>query len=209
MGKLVILHKVLGMVSTNVYLAVNTETKEGFIVDPSDRADVIENWIKEQGVTLKGILTTHGHFDHVGAASELKKKYQVPIYCMEAEKAVMEDSILNLSANWGSAFAVRPDVLLRDGECFSLAGCDITAYHTPGHTKGGACFYIEAEHILFSGDTIFAGTIGRTDFPTGSYAELVGSARRMIELVPEDTMIYPGHEDFTTAEQEKKYNPYI
>ena len=140
MGKLKIEQRVIGMVATNVYLGIHTETKEAFLIDPADRAGDIAQWIQQSGVTLKAILLTHGHFDHIGAVSELKKQFQVPVYAMAAEVVIMEDATLNLSANWASPFSVKCDHELTDGEKISVAGFDIIAYHTPGHTKGGACF---------------------------------------------------------------------
>lgn len=209
MGKLKILHRVLGMVSTNVYLAVNEETGEGFMVDPADKGDLLASWIKQEKVKLKGILLTHGHFDHIGGVLELKKEFQVPVYVMEAENAVLNDSRLNLSANWGNAFTVKSDRLLGDGEILELAGFTIQAFHTPGHTKGGACYYLPEEKTLFSGDTIFCESIGRTDLPTGNHGELVRSVRAILEKLPEDTTIYPGHEEATSVAHEKQYNPYV
>lgn len=208
MGNLKIEQRVIGMVSTNVYLAINTDTMEGFLVDPADRAGMIADWILQTGVRLKGILLTHGHFDHIGAVMELKKQFQTPVYAMDAERVILEDAMMNLSGSWGSAFTVKADRFLKDQERVSLAGFEITAYHTPGHTRGGACYYLEEEQVLFSGDTIFCQSVGRTDFPTGNARELINSVRKMLSLLPEKTKIYPGHEEETTVAFEKRYNPY-
>lgn len=207
MGKLRIEQKVLGMVSTNVYLAVNAETQEAFLVDPADRAELIEDWIKKLGVTLKGILLTHGHFDHIGAVNRLKADLQVPVYAMQAEKTVLGDAMLNLSGNWGAPFTVKADRFLSDMDNFNIAGFEVTVYHTPGHTRGGACYYLASEKTLFSGDTIFCESIGRTDLPTGNSSELVRSVRRVLEDLPEDVKIFPGHEEATGVAHERKYNP--
>lgn len=112
------------------------------------------------------------HFDHIGAVSELKKRFQVPVYAMAAEVVVMEDSTLNLSCNWASAFTVKCDQELKDEEEISVAGFEITAYHTPGHTKGGACYYVASERVLFAGDTLFYHSVGRTDRPPRKYGRI-------------------------------------
>lgn len=209
MGKLRLLQKVLGMVSTNVYLAVNTESKEAFLVDPADRAELIEAWIAKEEVDLKGILLTHGHFDHIGAVNDLKKKFQVPVFVMDAENVILNDPQLNLSGSWGSAFTVKSDRRLTNDEVFELAGFSVRAFHTPGHTKGGACYYLAEEKTLFSGDTIFCESIGRTDLPTGNYGELVRSVKAILAALPDETAVYPGHEEATSVAHEKQYNPYI
>ncbi len=209
MEKLKLERKVIGMVSTNVYLAVHRETMEAFLVDPADGADLIKEWIQKAGVTLKAILLTHGHFDHIGAAAQLRAELQAPIYAMQAEKTLLEDPNLNVSANWRRSLSVKGDRFLTDGEQITVAGFEITAYHTPGHTKGSACYYLPSEQILFSGDTIFCESIGRSDLPTGNGAELLRSARKILELLPEDTAIYPGHDEETSVAHERRYNPFL
>ena len=208
MGKLKIEQRVIGPVATNVYLGINTETKEAFLVDPADRAEDIALWITQAGVTLKAILLTHGHFDHIGAVSELKKRFQVPVYAMAAEVVVMEDSTLNLSCNWASAFTVKCDQELKDEEVISVAGFEITAYHTPGHTKGGACYYVASERVLFAGDTLFYHSVGSTDLPTGSMGELRRSVQRLLSILPDETRVLPGHDCDTSIADEKRCNPY-
>lgn len=209
MGKLSLERKVIGMVCTNVYLAVNTQTNEAFLVDPADNAEMIEEWIAKKGVALKAILLTHGHFDHIGAVTQLKADLQVPVYAMQAERALLEDPHLNASGRWGTGFTVKADRFLTDGATFTVAGFDITVYHTPGHTRGGACYYIASEKVLFSGDTVFCESIGRADLPTGNSAELVRSVRSILSALPDDVDIFPGHDEETSVAHEKQYNPFI
>lgn len=209
MEKLKLERKVIGMVSTNVYLAANTQTMEAFLVDPADSAELIEDWIAREGVKPKAILLTHGHFDHVGAVMRLKADLQLPVYAMQAERTLLEDAALNASGRWGQSFTVKADRFLTDGDRITVAGFDIDVYHTPGHTKGGACYYIASEKVLFSGDTIFCESIGRADLPTGNGAELVRSVRKVLDALPDDTAIYPGHDEETSVAHEKRYNPFL
>ncbi len=209
MGNLQIEKMVLGQVSTNCYLAVNTQTKEAILVDPAADARRIEKKIKEMAVKPVAILLTHGHFDHIGAAQELGTLYDIMIYAHEEEQEVMQDSMLNLSANFGEPFRAEPDMLLSGGQELVLAGMKIRVLHTPGHTKGGVCYYLPEEGVLFSGDTLFYCSIGRTDFPTGSMSKLVRSAKEKLLVLPEETKVCPGHGEETTIRYEKKYNPFL
>ncbi len=210
MSKLKIEHRVIGEIATNVYLVINTETKEAFVVDPADRADYICTWAKNSGVTIKAILLTHGHFDHMLAVNELKRELQIPVYAMAEERMILSDAVLNLSGRWTMhPVSVKSDVELKDEDTFEVAGFQVIAYLTPGHTKGSACYYLPDEATLFSGDTLFCNSVGRTDFPTGSMGQIVRSVRRLTELLDDDTSVYPGHDANTTIGNEKRFNPYI
>lgn len=201
---------VLGDVRTNCYLLINEETKEALVVDPADRADVIVRKLIDEGLTLKAILLTHGHGDHILAVGALKKQFGVKVYAAKAEEALLSDTAQNLSkALFGIEVTVKPDVLLEDGQEFEAAGICLRMLHTPGHTPGGCCYYQAEEKILFSGDTLFCGSIGRTDFPGGSLSQLVRSVKEKLLVLPEDVKVYPGHEEVTTIGHEKRYNPYM
>lgn len=201
---------VLGDVRTNCYLLINEETKEALVVDPADRADVIVRKLIDEGLTLKAILLTHGHGDHILAVGALKKQFGVKVYAAKAEEALLSDTAQNLSkALFGIEVTVKPDVLLEDGQEFEAAGIRLRMLHTPGHTPGGCCYYQAEKKILFSGDTLFCGSIGRTDFPGGSLSELVRSVKEKLLVLPEDVKVYPGHEEMTTIGHEKRYNPYM
>lgn len=197
------------MVSTNVWLLKNKETGELLIVDPADHADAIERKVQMMEGRPAAILLTHGHFDHILAADSLRKKWEIPIYAMEAERDLLADPMKNLSGDWGSSCSLRADHWLRDNDEFTLAGFSIKALHTPGHTAGSCCYYFADEGILISGDTLFLGSVGRTDMPTASGQQMQQSIHRLLggEL-PDETMVYPGHDDETSIAYEKRYNPF-
>lgn len=209
MGQIEIKSMTLGMVATNCYLIINKETKEAILVDPADNALRISNVIEENGCTLKAILLTHGHFDHIMALNELKKRYNVPVYAHEEEEDVLKQSSLNMSGMIGQIYTTQADIYVKDGEHLKLAGLDIIVLHTPGHTKGGACYYFPEEKVLMSGDTLFHCSIGRTDFPTGSMSQLVRSVKEQLFVLPDDVQVYPGHDSVTSIGYEKQYNPFF
>lgn len=209
MGKLKVEKRVLGMIHTNVYLAVNTETKEAILIDPADDAGRLERDIEALDVKPAGILLTHGHFDHIGAARELADTYGIKIGAGSEEEDVMADPAINMSGQFTEPFGITVDCLYADGETFFMAGFRIRVIHTPGHTKGGVCYYLPEEGVLFSGDTLFCGTIGRTDLPTGSMSALVRSVRGLLADLPDETAVYPGHSSDTTIAYEKEYNSFV
>lgn len=210
MNHLKIEHRVIGNVSTNVYLAINTKTKEAFVVDPADRADYIEKWIQAAGVSLKGILLTHGHFDHILAANDLREKFDIKIYACRQEEALLGNAQSNMSLYMGGkGCEIKADVLLDDLQVFQAGGMDFQMIHTPGHTQGSCCYYMQDEKTLFSGDTLFLGSCGRTDFLGGSMASMQRSLRRLLTGLPEDTEVFPGHDASTSIDYEKRYNPFV
>ena len=209
MGQIEIKSMTLGMVATNCYLIINKETKEALLIDPADNALRISNVIEENVCTLKAILLTHGHFDHIMALNELKKRYNVPVYAHEEEEDVLKQSSLNMSGMIGQIYTTQADIYVKDGEHLKLAGLDIIVLHTPGHTKGGVCYYLPEEKVLMSGDTLFHCSIGRTDFPTGSMSQLVRSVKEQLFVLPDDVQVYPGHDSVTSIGYEKQYYPFF
>ena len=207
MAKIEIQNLVLGMVATNVFFLKNTETKELIVIDPADRAEIIEQKIAAMEGTPVAILLTHGHFDHIYAVDRLRDAYQIPVYAHELEEEVLEQASKNLSRDMGLPYVTKADKLFREGDELDLAGLKIRVLHTPGHTQGSCCFYLPDEKVLFSGDTLFCGSYGRVDFPTSSTRDMVESIHRLLRELPEDTNVFPGHEMFTTIGMEKRYNP--
>lgn len=208
MKKAIIKSMVLGSVATNCILIKNSETKELLIVDPADQAGDISRAVTLLDGQPVGILLTHGHFDHIGAVDDLRDLYDIPVFACREEEDVLEDPGLNLSAAWNESCSTHADRLLDDEEEFTLAGFEIQMLHTPGHTHGSCCYYIPEEGILLSGDTLFAGSVGRMDFPTSSGRAMQASLQRLLSSLPEDTAVYPGHEGTTTIGHEKRYNPF-
>lgn len=202
-------HFHLGIIRTNAYVGINEETKEAFVVDPGEGQEHFLNYFEEEGYALKGILLTHGHFDHIGGVEALVKRYGAAVYAMEDERALLKDPAVNLSNSTRRKMSIEDFVSLTDGEEIEVAGIKIKAIATPGHTAGGVCYYVEENGVLFSGDTLFLESIGRSDFPTGSYGTLIRSVKEKLLVLPEDTIVYPGHMDATTIEHEKQHNPYI
>lgn len=208
MDRMEIKRAVLGMAATNCYFACNRETKETIIIDPADNAELLIRALTTGGYKPAAILLTHGHVDHILAVNALRERFGIKAYAHEAEKAVLESTRYNLSTMFGAACTMKADVYLRDGEEIELAGFSIRVIHTPGHTPGGCCFYIRDEKVLFSGDTLFRSSIGRTDFPGGSMSTLVRGIREKLFILPEDTAVFPGHNEPTDIGREKIYNPF-
>ena len=208
MKKLELQNCIVGSVYTNCYFLKNKETGELLIVDPGDAADMIERKVSEMQGKPVGILLTHGHFDHIMAADEVRKKYNIPIYASEKEETTLLNPKVNLSVFGHGSCTLDADVYLKDLQVVELAGFSVQMIETPGHTVGSCCYYLK-EGVLFSGDTVFQGSVGRTDFPEGSTAAIVRSLHRLLDTLPDETEVYPGHDASTTIGYEKRYNPFV
>lgn len=200
---------VVGMVQTNCYFAINDDTKEMFIVDPGASAKQLAERIDMGKLNPVAILLTHGHFDHAAGAAELAEHYSIPIYAHEAERETLENPAINLSGWEGNEVAYHADCYLKDEQEIDIAGFHIRVFHTPGHTVGGCCYFLSYQKAVFSGDTLFAQSIGRTDFPKGSAGDLIRSIKEKLMTLPEDVTVYPGHNDVTSIGTERMYNPYL
>lgn len=208
MDRLICDFRVVGPVQTNCYFLYHEDTKEAIIIDPGDESKKIQDFINKKDLTVKAILLTHGHFDHILALEEIKKVYDVPVYAASAEREVLKDPGMNLSVQMSKPLSVEADKWLEDGEEMQLLGQTVRCILTPGHTNGGMCYYFPKAGILFSGDTLFQESVGRTDFPTGNMGTLIRSIREKLFILPPAVRVYPGHGMMTTIEDEKKFNPF-
>lgn len=194
----------------NCYLAINDKTNESIIIDPGSAFDRIKSAVEQTGTTPVAILLTHGHFDHAGEAASTAKEYGIKVYASASQERELKDPNLNLSGDmFGNSESYSADVYLQDDEELDLAGLHIKCLYTPGHTPGGCCFYFSNEEIVFTGDTLFSGSVGRTDFPEGSMSQLVNSIKSKLMTLSDDTICYPGHNEPTTIGNERLYNPFL
>lgn len=201
-------HSVLGMCATNTYYVYDDETKRGLIVDPADSPDTIIAKADSLSMIPEAILITHGHFDHVLVMNKVREHYGIKVYAGLTEKQVLHDMAMNLTSSFGMGQIFDADIYLKDGEEFETAGYHIKAIEVPGHTIGGMCYYFDKQGVLFSGDTLFCESVGRSDFPGGSASALCRGIKDKLFILPEHTKVYPGHMDETTIGNEIKYNPF-
>lgn len=202
---------VLGPVSANCYIVVDELSLEGAVIDPGDYTPLLEREIEKSGVkTLKYILCTHGHFDHIDGVSRLKEKHPEAKVGVGAEDAgALSSHLVSLASYFGVDFhPCYADVAFSHGDTFSLGESEFKVIASPGHTPGGVLYYCEKEGILFTGDTLFCGSIGRTDMPGGDCMTLINTLRKFRDF-PEDTKVYSGHGESTDIRRELKYNPYL
>ena len=199
----------LGSMGTNCYFVYRENVKDAIVFDPGDSGAALYDKLKDNGINVKAIFLTHGHFDHVYGVKELKEKSGAKVYACKDELELLRDPELNVSAMMGRLVTVEPDELFADGDTYDLCDMTFQVIATPGHTAGGACFYFKEAGILIAGDTLFEGSVGRTDFPTGSMKTLVDSINKKLMELPDNTRVYPGHGGTTSIGDERQNNPFI
>ena len=198
-----------GILSTNCYVAWNEQTKEAVIVDPAAYSKKLAEFLREEGLKPQAVLLTHGHFDHIMGLDALLEEYPVPVYVHEAEIGLIADPKTNLSLTYTNGYVFEDATYVTDGQKIAAAGVTFEVLFTPGHTSGGCCYYAETENMLFSGDTLFRCSVGRSDLPTGDETTLIRSIKEKLLVLPENTVVYPGHMAATTIQTEKTANPFL
>ena len=199
-----------GPIQVNTYLVYDEESKKGFIVDPGGYNKVLTKEVRDNDVNIKYIILTHGHSDHICGVNEHKAEFpDAKIVAYKDEEAMLENPNLNQSPGFGVPYSTKADILVSDGDELKVGDVTLKFIHTPGHTEGGMCIYVKEAKALFSGDTLFRQSIGRTDFPGGSYKEIMDSIRKKLFLLPDDTNVFPGHMGMTSIGFEKENNPFV
>jgi len=205
-------HKVVTSFQQNMRLVYCSDTHDGILIDPACESDDILRMVKENEVTLQGIWLTHSHPDHCGGVQDLKQLLNVPLYA-HAEGRFLRENV----EKFIMMFAVNdiylkncpePDMVINDGDKLKIGNYEFVVLHTPGHSPDAVCFYSASEKIVFTGDTLFAGGVGRTDLPGGSPEVLKNSLKKLANL-PSETKVYTGHGSDSMIKDELMFNPYL
>ena len=203
---------ILGEYQTNCYvLRDNASAEDCIIIDAGLGAGKLLRFLKEQKLNPIAVVLTHGHIDHIAAVTELRGHYpKIRVYVHELDAVMLTQPAHNLSALAGGEFSTEPaDSLVQDKSMIEQAGIKLEVLHTPGHTLGGICLYAKDEGIVFTNDSLFAESIGRTDFLGGSMTQLLKSIREKLFTLPGETVVYPGHGPSTTIAYEKAHNEFL
>lgn len=201
---------VVGPIETNCYIIYDLDSREAVVIDAGDEAEYIIDYLEQHQLQVKAILNTHGHYDHTQANDALRIKTGAPLAIHIDDAELLENPEKVSSKMLVQANACKaPEQLLHNGDIITFGKYALKVIFTPGHTKGGCCFYEENEAICFTGDTLFRGSIGRTDLYGGNYATLLHSVRERLHRLPDNVVIYPGHGPQSTMAFERKNNPFL
>jgi len=206
------IHEILpvGPLRCNCSIIGDENTREAMVIDPGDDIEQVLDLVREHKLTVKQIVITHAHIDHVGGAMKLKKATGAPILLNQSDYALLK--MLDVQAAWigmPNPGDVHIDQSLRNGDKIAAGSLGAEVLHTPGHTEGSICLYFAPEKKLIAGDTLFAGSIGRTDLPGGSYKKIIQSLHERVLALPDETVVVPGHGELTTIGQERDSNPFL
>lgn len=198
----------LGALQTNCYIVYDEKTKDTAVIDPGANFTRIKSYIETNGLNIKYIIVTHAHGDHIGALKELKDYSNATVCIHKEDSEMLKSKSKNFSGMMGgTGIEMTADKFIEDGETIEIGDAKLKIIHTPGHTRGGISIY--CDKVLFSGDTLFQDSVGRTDLYGGSMAELIKSIREKLFILPDDTRVYPGHGPSTTILHEKKENSFV
>lgn len=198
-----------GMLQANTYLVCDETSRLGFIVDLGGYSKELKNIIEKNDIQIQYIVLTHGHGDHIGGVQEHLKDFpDAKVVCSRAEEKMLLDPELNEAHHFGSEkVSFKPDILVDDGDTLTVGNMTMKFIMTPGHTEGGMCILVD--DVLFSGDTLFCRSIGRTDLAGGDFKTLMESIKNKLFLLPDETQVLPGHMGTTTIGFEKEHNPFV
>jgi hydroxyacylglutathione hydrolase len=200
----------VGPVAENCYVVRRNGADRGLIIDPGEEADRILGAVDSLGIGIDAILITHCHFDHIGAVAPVARSTGAPVYCPEIEVPVLADIMSFVPwPGFGPYESYEADETVAGGERLKLAGFEIDVIHTPGHSPGHVTYSIADESAVFSGDVLFQGSVGRTDLPGGDWEALLESIRGLVDGLPDETTVYPGHMGVTTLGAERASNPFL
>ena len=206
------IHKIfpVGPLQCNCSVIGDEQTREAMVIDPGDQIDDILDILRQEKLTLKQIVITHAHIDHVGGAMKLKAATGAPILMNQNDQALLK--MLDVQASWVGMRppgAVQVDETIGEGSVLKIGNISGSVIHTPGHTEGSICLYLPQEKKLIAGDTLFAGSIGRTDLPGGSFDKIMKSIHGQVLALPDNTVVVPGHGPMTTIGEERESNPFL
>lgn len=200
---------VVGELGANCYIIIDEESKDCIAVDIGAEPFKIIKFIEDEGLRLNSIVLTHGHYDHIGGCLEVKDRFKAPVIACQGEEVILKSCKNNLASSmFGDDLVLNADIWLKDGDKYKFGSLEFTVIKTPGHTPGGMCLYFEKEGVLFSGDTLFFCSVGRTDFYLGDTDMLLDSLKRLAKL-DDAVIVYPGHGQQTSIGFEKANNPYM
>lgn len=191
-----------GVYAANCFILMDEDTKETAVIDPGGDSEDLIKAVNEMDAKVKYILLTHGHTDHTGAAVQLQEEYNAPIYISEKDYRMME----NGEYIYGDVIG-KVDKFLNEGDTLKIGGIEIKCIHTPGHTPGGICFMVE--DVIFTGDTLFAGSIGRTDLAGGDFDTIISNIKNKLMILPDNITVFPGHGPQSSIGRERVHNPFL